>query len=182
MTFGYGYGLPEHHEPNPTNPVVYQMWRRMGPEPTFGCDQKKRIPYDGRPVYIDLFKCEMSEEPLPEADLKVTLTRTPQQIKWGDRGYDWKAVIEALRGGIQRGADPFMYLAPEAGYGPRIELGYAPGAPNWTEQDSVRLFILTRGKYGRVSLGFFTASDKPKTSFDYSSCVNPAGSRNLEPE
>lgn len=163
--------------PNAQKPEVFRMWKLAGAEKLLSKNIGTRIPYDGTPIYFDLLK---AQETARGGDIKVTLTRTPLNIKRGRQRYAWTATIEAVDGGVISSTDEFMYLAPEAGYEPKLVVSVSADDPAWSPQKSVSFYLKTKGKYARVRAEFATDSEKPKTGFMLGAYINPNGSRNLE--
>ena len=171
------------HVPDPLNPVVFRMWRKHGAEPMAFQDVRIKIPYDGTAVVFDLVKGVQVPDPGQPGDIRVTLLRSPLNIMPGQRKFDWQATIEAIDGGLKESQDEFMFLAPEAGYQPKIVLGFAGDDPKWTADRKVSFYIHNRGgqNYGRVTLEINAGWwNQPKTGFGFQSYINPAGSRVLE--
>lgn len=165
------------YTPNQQKPEVFRMWKLAGAEKLLSKNIGTRIPYDGTPVYFDLLK---AQETARGGDIKVTLTRTPLNIKRGRERYDWTATIEPVDGGVIASTDEFMYLAPEAGYEPKLVVFMSADDPAWSPQKSVSFYLKTKGKYARIRAEFATDSEKPKTGFMLGAYINPSGSRNLE--
>jgi hypothetical protein len=163
--------------PDAQKPEVFRMWKLAGAETLLSKNIGTRIPYDGTPVYFDLLK---AQETARGGDIKVTLSRTPLNIKRGREKYDWTATIEAVEGGVIASTDEFMYLAPEAGYETKLVVSMSADDPAWSPQKSVSFYLKTKGKYARVRAEFATDSEKPKTGFMLGAYINPSGSRNLE--
>lgn len=181
LSFSYHSGeIGRSYVPDLSKPVIYRMWKKGETEPLIAHKVEQRIPYDGTPVLFDL---ATGKEVNSGGDLRVTLMRNPQVIRWGDRNYEWKATFEAVGGGgLIESKDDFMYRAPESGYEPKIEIETKPGNPNWAMEKRIAFYLKSRGgqNYARVVLDLMTGSDKPKTGFSFESYLNPSGSRNLE--
>jgi hypothetical protein len=165
------------HLPDAQKPEVFRMWKLAGAEKLLSKNIGTRIPYDGTPVYFDLLK---AQETARGGDIKVTLSRTPLNIKRGRERYDWTATIEAVEGGVIASTDEFMYLAPESGYESKLVLFVSANDPAWSPQKSVSFYLKSKGKYARVRAEFATDSEKTKTGFMLGAYINPSGSRNLE--
>jgi hypothetical protein len=166
-------------KPDPDTPEVFRMWKKEGAEKLVLQDRMTRIPYNGSPVAFDLLTGRQSAT---GGDLRVTLLRSPEQIQWGQRNYDWTLTIEAVDGGVIESNDEQMFRAPSEGYRSKISFHMPANAPDWTDEKTIALYIKTRGgkQYGRVELNVMVGSDKPTTGFSFRSAVNPLGSRNLE--
>ncbi len=145
-------------------------------------DKWIRIPYDGTSVSFDLINGAKVQNQEQSSDIRVTLTRTPINIIRGRQKFDWHATIEAIDGGLIEAEGDFMYLAPEQGYKPRIEIQVNANDPKWSADRKISFFIHNRAgrQYGRITLEFNTGSDQPTTGFGFVSYINPSGSRVLE--
>jgi len=170
---------PRGFKPDANAPVVFRLWKLGSPEALVMREADTRIPYDGTPVNFDLVS---GRKTTGGGDIRVTLLRNPQDIQLGQRNFEWTATVEAVEGGLVESEDPFMYLAPESGYLPRLVIHMSPDDPNWTDERAVAFYLKSRGgrNFGRVKLEFMTGSNKPTTGFSFDSSVNPNGSRNLE--
>lgn len=164
--------------PNAEAPEIFRMWKQQGAETLLIKSIGRAIPYDGTPTSYDL----MTGQPSPNGDVRVTLSRTPQKITWGQTNYDWEVTIEALKGGLVVSEEEQMFLAPEDGYQPKFTLRVPANAQDWTDTKEVAAYLRLRdGKiYGRATFGFMVGSDREGTPIKIRSFVNPAGSRNLE--
>jgi hypothetical protein len=163
--------------PDQAKPEIFRMWKLQGAEKLLDAGIGTRIPYDGSTVYFDLQK---SRQVPAGGDIKVTLLRTPLQIKRGQEKYDWTATIEAIDGGLIVSSDEFMYQAPETGYKSSLTISVSAKDAKWSSDQHVFFYLKSRGMYARVQAEFMTDSDKPMTGFEVSAYINPSGSRNLE--
>lgn len=164
--------------PDANSPETFRMWKLAGAEPLLRKGIGTGIPYDGKTIIFDL---KTEREVKSGGDIKVTLLRTPLQIKRGQQKYDWTATIEAVDGGVIVSTDEFMYRAPETGYEPKLTISMSAQDPKWTADKEVSFYLKSGGYYARVKAGFMTDSEKPTTGFDIGAYINPkAGSRNLE--
>jgi hypothetical protein len=121
---GFDYVGSELFRGDPSRPEVFRMWKLRGAERTIVHDRNHRIPYDGTPVFISLTTGAISTSRVDAAHLKVSLLREPRQVKLGSKElYNWEASIEAIQGGVILSDDVFMYLAPENGYQPHVQVG-----------------------------------------------------------
>jgi hypothetical protein len=99
--------------PNSNNPVVFQMWKSVGPEPLISYyGRSVHLPADGTPVLIDLRKGTKADT---VGDLLISVT-------WEARGnpgsyaFAWSAKLEVPVGGIMESAGDVIFLAPVEGY------------------------------------------------------------------
>lgn len=167
------------YRPNADAPEIFRMWKKQGAETLAVHSKMTRIPYNGTPVTFDLLTGRQVQS---GGDLKITLTRSPEQIKWGQRNYDWTLTVEAVDGGVIESHEEQMFLAPAEGYQPKIVLSTPSNASDWTDEKVLTCYVKSRGgkQYARVELSVMVGSDKPTTGFSFRSFVNPSGSRNLE--
>jgi hypothetical protein len=77
--------------------------------------------------------------------------------------------------------DEFMYLAPESGYTPQLEMQFHASDTSWAPMVKAQFFIRTRNgqAYGRVELEVNSIYNH-KSAIEVNFSMNPAGSRNLE--
>jgi len=165
--------------PDADRPEIFRMWKQAGAEKLVRKGIGHAIPYNSTPTSFDLIEGRAVGN---NGDLRVTLVRSPQQIQWGQRNYDWTVTIEALDGGLIASSDEQMYRAPADGYQPRVVVHMPANDPNWTDSKDVAVYLKLRGGkyYGRGELKFMVGSDRPTTPFSITSFINPTGSRNLE--
>jgi hypothetical protein len=165
--------------PDAARPEVFRMWKQAGAEKLVRQERMTRIPYDGRAVAFDLVS---GRETTVGGDLRVALLRTPQQVKWGQRNYEWTLTVEPVDGGIIVSNDEQMYRAPADGYQPKLVVHMAADDPKWTDEMSVELYLKSQGgkHYSAVKLDVMVGSEKPATGLSFRSYLNPTGSRNLE--
>lgn len=177
-TYWYWAPIPGlRHTPDVNAPVVFRMWKLQGAENLIRKGIGTRIPYDGRTVIFDL---QAGREVKSGGDIKVTLLRTPLQIKRGQDKFGWTATIEAVDGGVIVSTDEFMYRAPESGYETKLTISVTAKDSRWSADKAVSFYLKSRGTYARVQAKFMTDSEKPTTGFDIEAFINPSGSRNLE--
>jgi len=175
--FWYYENENKKYRPDANTPEVFRMWKLAGAEKLARKSIGTRIPYDGRAVNFDL---QTGREVASGGDIRVTLTRTPLQIKRGQDRYDWTATVEAIAGGVFDSSDEFMYRAPETGYESKLTVSVAASAPNWSADKEQSFYLKSRGNYSRVKVKFMTDSEQPTTGFSIETYTNPSGSRNLE--
>ena len=195
-SFSYSYFEADHnrHEPDSTNPVVFVLWKKQGAEPLVHYGKVWRFPINGGPLRIDLVTGKVAER---DADLVVTLSRTPLVMPYGTTGFAWQATVDVNDGGLIRAGEQDYYnTAPETGYAPRFQhLQQAQsvheaqeGRIKWTWQENVAdsFFVSIRnGKiFARVYLHICPNSDHNEGDNEAlvsaGVWLNPNGSRNLE--
>jgi hypothetical protein len=182
---GYLYDLklpsrrPDDYEPDPNNPVVFTMWKLQGAEPLTHTGFKSRVPYDGTPAVFSLQTGKKITD--GNGDLRISLTRTPSQVRRGLDKYDWKAAVEIPGGGILPENDPYPYLASETGYLPKFETNMSSNAVPWESELRQNFYFRNpQGQYGRLTVDLSTGSTRPDTGITVEASINPTGSRNLE--
>ena len=106
---------PDYHEPDPENPVVFQMLQKGPSEPLI-----HRGPTllsarnDGTSTSFDLITGQRAVA--NSGDIAVRITKGPKK---GNR-FDWTVTIEGKGGtGLIESSDEFMVTAPADGYQPR---------------------------------------------------------------
>lgn len=167
------------YRPDADNPKLFHMWKKSGAEKLVKQQTMTRVPYDGTTTTFDLLS---GTKVTSNGDMRVSLTRNPQQIVYGQRNYEWTLTVEAVDGGVIETQDEQMYRAPADGYQPKLAIHVPSDATDWADSKSVAFYIKSRsGKYyGSVQLDVQVGSDKPTTGLTFRSFVNPSGSRNLE--
>jgi hypothetical protein len=165
--------------PDAAKPEVFHMWRKAGAERLIRKGISPGLRTDGAPTTLDLLNGTTTDS---GGDLRVTLVRNPQQIRWGQTHYEWAVTIEALDGGIIESSDEQMYRAPADGYQPKVVVHMPADDQRWTDQENVTIYLKLRGGkyYGRASVDFMVGSDRQVTPFNIVSFINPSGGQNLE--
>lgn len=194
--FWYSYFEADHkrHQPDPRNPVVFTLWKKQETEPLVHYDKVWRFPANAGPVRINLVTGRIGGA---DADLVVTISRTPLQMRYGEQGFAWTAIVDVEGGGLIRaGQRDYYNVAPESGYVPRFEI--TQDAQNtrdvqdektkWTwREDFSDTFFVSGGNgkhFARVALRIRPNSDRKEG--DNESLIaaevwlNPNRSRNLE--
>lgn len=195
-SFSYTYFEADHkrHIPDTKNPVVFILWKKLGAEPLVNYSKMFwEIPADGAPVRIDLGSGKLGGA---KGDLIVTLERTPLKMRFGERGYAWKATIEVVGGGLIRAGERDYYnIAPESGYEPRFE--YVQEAQSvrdaqegqitwsWKDRISEDFFIKSfdGARYARIKISIQANGRDDNDAIGSAGLnvwLNPNGSRNLE--
>lgn len=171
----------EYHNPDSQAPVIFVIWKLSGPEPLVIRNKDIRIPYDGTSVNLDLIVGAL----IPSGgDVRITLKRTPLQVKRGQQKFDWNIRLEAVDGGFVLIDDqtPYPYEAPEQGYQLILDIDERADDPKWTAYRKMTFYLKSRGgkNHGLVKLDFRTDSERERTGFSFKSFINTSGSRNLE--
>lgn len=161
-------------------PVVFKMWSNNVHEKLIGGKKAFHIVPDGRPYFINLNNCTISEEN-GSGDLKVWIQYT-NQITEGQI-YDWSAGITIIHGGlIEEPLASAMYMAPSDGYTPAFSL-HQRIKGGQQGQTGTRQFYFTvqNGQtYGEMSIDLCAPfNDRVPGLVRISYAVNPSGSRIL---
>lgn len=177
-TYWYWRDKDPYH-PDPDNPRLFHMWKKAGAEVLVRDALSEEIPCNGSPVRFDLISGTQVES---GGDIRVTLTRNPQKIAYGQRHFEWELTVDALNGGLIACRDEQMYLAPIEGYRDKAVLHVAADDPQWTNIGTLSVYLKLRdGKYfGRADLKVIAGSSDPTVPLYVTAYVNPNGGRNLE--
>ncbi len=159
-------------------PVIFKMWKEGAKQllvtgsHVFGIDL-------GKIYTLDLIQ---GEKFVGETvgDLRVSITRA-SDAKPREK-YQWSFSIEAIGGGLLESDDEFMYLAPESGYEPKIEMQLDPDNSDWKGEITKQFFIRARNGqvYGRVQVTIYSIYNV-HSAIEVNYAINPNGSRNLQP-
>lgn len=195
-SFSFSYFEADHkrHEPDPKNPVVFGLWKKQGAEPLIHYDRVWRFPLTANPVKINLRSGKMDDE---DPDIVVSVSRTPLQMRYGQRGFSWAAIVEVVDGGLIRvGSVDYYNVAPEWGYQSRFEHVQEAedsheaqlGRLKWTWSESMADHFYISSHQGRhfahINLRIRPNSDHQEGDnealVEAEVWLNPNGSRNLE--
>lgn len=175
---GEGFNGSVDGKTNPNNRAILTMWKISGAQPLVSENIVSGIPYDGSPVTFDRITGKESSD----GDLRVALSRFPQQLKPGlVHPYDWQFKMEIIGGGLIKESDPYPYFAPDSGYLSSFEFQINSNTVPWESQIEQNFYIKTsQGQYGRMQMTLYSAQKTP--TIQISLTINPAGSQNLEPD
>jgi hypothetical protein len=173
---GYMYFPPQIH-PDPTNPVVFKMWKKRGAEPLVSSSWHGKMASDGATNRFDLLRGARSDD----GSLEIICKRTPlSSPPPGNAHFDYSFEIAVNGGAIQTTADEFTYLAPESGYSTSYKVAQKADDPKWWGRVTQEFYIKTAdGHYGRLSVDWYASQNAPN-HLDWDCSINPSGSRNLE--
>ena len=125
--FSYGsfYHEDEKHHPDPDDPVVYHIWKRLpdqGPRGLIkrGVSNTRLFRANGNGRSYDLItgKKIAIDDPRAELILSARIMRDDKDPK----EYDWILTLKMKKGGIQKAEDFHLFLAPKDGYQKKIVL------------------------------------------------------------
>jgi hypothetical protein len=184
MTFGFGYGTPEHYEANPTNPVIYHMWKRGEGANLQGGTVKGKIPSDGQPVWAEFQSSQWSRQEQQSAIFKLIARRNRGVVTFDDKSpYNWSLEIETPGGEVHRTDDQFLYQAPEAGYQLALRISHEAGDSDWVREQTIVFYFKTKqGQYGHGDVYISNWEGEAEMFCRMNFVLNPDGSRNLEPK
>ena len=172
---GEGYQGPVGEKSSPTDRVILTMWKLRGAEPLVSSGFGSKMPHDGTPITFDMVTGKES----PDGDLRVTLSRSPLEVRRSGQAFDWTAKIEMLHGGLIIENDPYPFWAPESGYKSTFEMNISSNNVPWHSMLTQNFYITNSGgQYGRMQVEFYTALTPAKIKFGFT--INPSGSQNLE--
>lgn len=172
---GEGYQAPVGGKSTPDNRVVLTMWKLRGAEPMRHISTEARIPFDGTSAVFDT----VTGKENPDGDLKITLLRSPLEVRRSGQKFDWSVKIEIPHGGIMAENDPYPYWAPESGYQPFFQFGMASNNIPWDSTITQNFYIKnSQGQFGRMQLKPYASATPAGIKFDL--WLNPSGSQNLE--
>jgi hypothetical protein len=172
----------ESYKPDPSNPMVFTMWKLQGAVQLIHTNKFFGITPDGSTWTIDLIKGTKIENSSATGDLRVAIERPADAVR--GQKFDWSFTMDAVDGGVIETQDPYLYEAPESGYQLQYSFTMPLSDPHWQPELQNKTFYL-KSRDGSV-YGHFTIEVIPKYQntaiFSVDSYVNPARSRNLEPD
>jgi hypothetical protein len=168
--FGY-FGTPEIHTPSHMKPHVFVMQSSKQPLDVKKTSQDVRLPWDGRPIRIDLDSCTVS----PSGALIITATRTASTGHFG-----WGISLTIDGGDLQEAPAGSAFIAPVEGYLPDWQCGYAPNANPWRFGHDANVYYRQKGKFGRLKLQIYADAGPSDVSVHLEAFVNMSGTRSTE--
>lgn len=173
---GEGYKGPAGEKTSPNDRAIFTMWKLRGPEPLTSYSIDAKIPFDGSPVTFDM----ATGKAAPNGDLRITLSRSPLQVRRSGQGFDWSVKIEMLQGGLIAENDPYPYWAPDIGYQQSSVFNASSNDVAWQSTYKQDFYIKSpQGQYGRMQANIYTTLTPARIYFDFT--INSSGSQNLEP-
>lgn len=177
-TIAYGDELGhETFQANIASPVVFHLRKKGSGVELIRNLQLFGFRTNGPVQYLDLV--EDKNRLTPPGDLAVQFTRGEKNA---EGKYDWSVVISVPDGGIYETNEEFMFLAPEEGYQPSVEIHYDANDSDWLSQLKERFYFTSRNEsiYGWAEATILP-SYQGGAAIDLSYYINPSGSRDLEP-
>jgi hypothetical protein len=165
------------------SPFVLHFWKTRGAEPL-----NVSKPFDFQPiscngtsVSYDLLtgtKTVQSQNPT----IQFSMVRNPESLPQQKKGkFDWEFSVTLPGGGVQWTTTNMPFYAPPSGYEPRAALSFKADDEGWQPQAKPTLYFRTaEGHYGRLTLWILADRSGPTASFEWTSYLNPSGSRVLE--
>jgi hypothetical protein len=181
QSFGYTTSIPL--VPEPTNPIVFRMWKAETRARLITGNKRFSLVPDGRTYTIDLLTGTIGESATAEGDLRVSLRRSGTAA-WGQR-YDWILDVQVVNGGLVEEPDDgsAMFRAPENGYASHWRLDARAADESWSYGTGQRRFyVKSRGgrHYGRLEFeayAYYLKDKHGRCNLTWS--VNPKGDRLL---
>jgi hypothetical protein len=166
---------PNDYRPDPSNPVIFRVWKLVGAEAMIHTKITAAIPCDGTATTFDLSTGRRS------GDLQVTLTRNPLNID-RKKAFDWSLTVGMAGGGLIEIADAYPNEAPAEGYVPTVTVSMDSADKKWSSELTRSYYFEAHGGkiYGRVDIYVRADFQPPPTLFGAEIFANPSGSRNLE--
>lgn len=175
-SFRYGSLGGGTFSPDPQNPVVFHLRKKVAPESLVALKRNYAIPRDGTPVSVDLSTGVASTSENGNFVVRCW-TQNPGQSSGGK--FDWHCIVTIPGGGAVTNDDEFAFEAPETGYTPSLEISMPADRPNWQDDVDLKFYYrLADGRYGRMK---FTMVAFGHHFCMIDSVLNPTGLRNLEP-
>jgi hypothetical protein len=161
------------HVPDPADPVVFQLWKLIAPEPMYAWALASDLTVDGKP---HSFNVRMGQA--GGGDVIFTVTRTNQSKP---DIFDCTLTIQAgAGGGLAETKDDPMFTAPEGGYMPSITIAQTYGPPEYPGSQKLRFYLRTPdNKYAAITAEV-AQHNGPSAQVQMEIYFNPSGGRNLE--
>ena len=173
-SFSYA-GADSIYEPDPKNPTVFHLHKGGEKVPLIKKELNVRIKL-GDIVVVDLLNGTTNS---PTGQLRIELL---ENDPGGRNAFGAKCLmrLSVAGGGIQTNAEEFPFIAPESGYESSVEIGteFGKSRPGWGTTTARAVFLKMQGLYARAQVELNPGGSQ--FLVDY--YVNPAGSRDLEPD
>jgi hypothetical protein len=155
---------PNYIEPDPNNPVIFQLIKKQEAQPLIKVEREIRLPQVGSATAVPLNDTTALEVSLLANHIK------PDQ--------PWSMRVVVTDGGLQTAADEFPVEAPTDGYQSSVAIDRkSPKPSGWSGlyQGGV-FYVKTAQGYGRIEIRMLAGDNKARVT----TYLNPSGSRNLE--
>lgn len=175
-----GFWEPEFIEPDPKNPIVFNLIKKREADPTYHLDSRVIVKAPALEAHLDLLSKPVQKS--APSDLFVRITRPPDA---GDqKPFDWKIEIEGSNGSeLAESEEEFMTLAPAGGYNARLVREHkALRSNSWPR---TRFYVRNRSRnfYAAVEIeaaAFYPFDGDPGAALFVTATINPNNSPNLE--
>jgi hypothetical protein len=183
-SFVYSHLWPEaeQHIADPSNPVIFRMWKLQGAEPLASINHHYKLHYTDAPMSFDLLAGTIVAS---GGDVKLTVNRAPGVISGRNR-LDWGVRVEAVGGGLldSSGQEAVTYAAPDNGYQPSMTFIFSTNAPyKWSGGFNQGFFVVSRNGqvYSKLGLSFdINDASDGFMSITFGGVANTNSSRNWE--
>ena len=162
------------------SPYVFHAFRKGKAEALLTGSILKLCEQDGRFYTVDLKSKRITEE-ATGGDIKISLMRPPGPA--GQDNYNWSVKMEGIDADLIESQDVFMYQAPASGYVSSWSFTQRADGNSYTREVHPKFYFKSRSgsTYGRIEMSLMSNyRDKFGVRIRY--WLNPAGSRNLEPD
>jgi hypothetical protein len=155
---------PNYIEPDPKNPVTFQLIKKQEAQPLIKTEQEIKLPQVGSGTVVRLDNSTSIEVSLLANHIKPT--------------QPWSMRVAVSGGGLQIAADEFPMEAPPDGYQPSVTIvRNGPKPSGWSGlYQGGALYVKTAQGYGRVEIKMLAGDNKARVT----TYLNPSGSPNLE--
>ena len=180
--YSYLWSDSQRVHPDRNNPTVIKMWKRQGAEPLVDISNEYKLPFTGKPVFLDL----VNRKVVPTGgDLEVVIGRALGSLSKKSPG-DWSIDLKPVKGGILESdmrAGQITFEAPASGYKDDYRLQMNGSDPAWHDGFDNEYFLKSRN--GQVYSKFyfvFGINREPAEPmyFQFRGVANTNSSRNWE--
>jgi len=140
----------DYHEPDPENPVIFRLIKKLEAEPLIVGRINNLLQYDQGPYYYDLERGKISRQPPSNVGLKFILQRSasPQ-----GQPFDWTWTVKGVNALVQTTEDEFPQMAPTDGYASQWQESQSANAAKFQQDGAARLYVQTvENQYAVVDL------------------------------
>ena len=182
---GYEYNIryatkrPQNYLPDPTNPLIFTMWKLKGSESLAHYDVESSIPRDGTTNNFNLLtgKKDVSGGLMAQL-LRDPLEIAPENLR---KPFSWSLTLTITNGGLlEYFNQPYPYEAPGEGYQKVVTLNFPTNMVDWQSWAKRNYYFNDGRVYGRMTIEVHAGAPTPEAFFEINAFANPNGSRNLE--
>lgn len=180
-SFTFGRNPHYIHKGNPSERVVFSMWKVQEAAKLVEHSIKHRFVPDGTPMNFDLVSGRIVEEGSGYADIQLRV-RADYSRMTNNQHYSWSITVSSENEGIVEANEAYLFAAPIDGYVSSISWTSSENPEQWKRQISADLYLRSRDEtmYGAVDLRVIVFHTNMATVI-LESAVNLDGSTNLQP-